>query len=143
MSKTISILIGSQVGFPNDHIQLLLFYGSTSLVALSLLIFEITKSQPVTHTTLRLLWTSDRPVAETSVPDNAQYLHETDIQALGRIQTRNPSQRNVPFPRLRPHGHWNQLLSLLASRHTQTCYVPESTTFEKLCLYYSKSIKRR
>ena len=47
------------------------------------------------HTTVSigLLWTSDRPAAETSTWQHTQHSHETDIHAPGRIRTRNPSKR--------------------------------------------------
>jgi hypothetical protein len=54
-----------------------------------------------------LLWTRDRPVAETST---WQYRHsqETNIHAPGGIRTYDPSKRSVADLRLRPRGHWDR-----------------------------------
>jgi hypothetical protein len=52
-----------------------------------------------------LLWTRDQLVAETST---WQHSKETDIHALGGIQTHNPSTRAAVDPRLRPRGHWDR-----------------------------------
>ena len=59
----------------------------------------------ITHTihSVRLLWTGDRLVAETST-----WRHKTlttDIYAPGRIRTRNPNTQAATDPRLRPRGH--------------------------------------
>jgi hypothetical protein len=48
-----------------------------------------------THTLGRILWTTDRPVAENSTCKNTQYLKETDIHASDRFRTRSPSKRAV------------------------------------------------
>ena len=42
---------------------------------------------------IKFLWTSDRPDAETSVPDNTQQSQETDIHAHSGIRTHNSSKR--------------------------------------------------
>jgi len=55
-----------------------------------------------------LLWTSDRPVAETS--DNIQHSQETEFHSAGGIRTRNPSNREAADPHLRPRGHRNRPL---------------------------------
>jgi hypothetical protein len=56
-------------------------------------------SRTHTHThSVRFLWTSDRPVAETS--DNTQHSQETDIHAAGGIQTRSYSKRMATKPAL-------------------------------------------
>ena len=49
-----------------------------------------------------LLWTSDRQDAETST---SQHPHETHIQALGGIRTRNPSKRAWADAHLRLRLH--------------------------------------
>lgn len=85
-----SILIGLQIWFPGDHIQSLFFHDSTALVALSFLIFELTRSHPATPHSARVLWIIDRPVEETCLPDNAQPSRETDICALGGIEPAIP-----------------------------------------------------
>jgi hypothetical protein len=66
------------------------------------LIVEVPKSHSV-----RLLWTSDRPVAETLATYNT---HNTHV--LGGIRTRNPNKGGATEPRIKPRGHWD--------RHIQT-----------------------
>jgi hypothetical protein len=61
------------------------------------------------HTPLSvgLLWTRDRPVAETST---WQYKHaqETNIHARGGIRIHDPSKRSAADLCLRPRGHWHR-----------------------------------
>jgi hypothetical protein len=60
-----------------------------------------------THS-VRLLWTSDQPDAETST-----WKHTTlkrDIHAPGGIQTHNPSKRTAEDPSVRRRGHWKRHL---------------------------------
>jgi hypothetical protein len=62
----------------------------------------------VPHTCLvGLLWTRDRPVAETS--DQTQHSQETDIHDPGTIRTRNPSKRADTNLRLRRRGQRDRL----------------------------------
>ena len=42
-----------------------------------------------TSNSVGLLWRRDRPITETSLPDNTQHSKETDIHAPGGIRTRN------------------------------------------------------
>jgi len=60
-----------------------------------------TRARAHTHS-VGILWTSDRPVAETS--DNTQHLHETDICAVSGIRTNSPSKRTDADRLVRPHG---------------------------------------
>ena len=53
-----------------------------------------------------ILWRRDRPVRETSLPDNTQHSHERDIHAPGGIRTRSPSKQAPADLRLRPLGQW-------------------------------------
>jgi hypothetical protein len=55
-----------------------------------------------------LLWTSDQPVAETSIWQHTQHLQQTNIHAPGEIRTLNPSRRSSADPCLRPLGHWDR-----------------------------------
>jgi hypothetical protein len=80
------------------------------LVVQGLLIIEASRSYSDTPHSVGLLWKSDQPVAETSLPDNTQHSQETDIHTPGRIWTRNPSRRTASDPRLRPTGHWGSAL---------------------------------
>jgi len=43
-----------------------LFYGSTPVEGLGFLVVEVSRTRSDTSHSIRLLWTSDRPVAETS-----------------------------------------------------------------------------
>ena len=56
-----------------------------------------------------LLWTNDRPDAETSLPDNTQHAQEKEIHAPGGIRTRNIGRRAAAYPSLRRRGHWDRL----------------------------------
>jgi hypothetical protein len=76
------------------------FHGLAALVALGLLIVEVPQSHSDTPHSVRILWTSDRPVAGVS-PNNTHPSQQTNIHAPGRIQTRNPSKRAAVDPRLR------------------------------------------
>jgi len=70
---------------------------------------------------VRLLWTSDRPVAETS--DNIQHSQETEFHSAGGMRTRNPSKQAAADTRLRPHGHRNRPLR---------CWRPETSLYREL-----------
>ena len=73
-------------------------------------IIEDLRSHSDTSHSVGLLWTSDRPVAETSTRHHTTFT--TDIHAPGEIRTHNPSKRAAADPRLRPRGHWDRLLSI-------------------------------
>jgi hypothetical protein len=55
-----------------------------------------------------LLWTSDRPVAETSTSQHTQHSQQTNTHSPGVIQTSNSSQWTASGPRLRPRGYWDR-----------------------------------
>jgi hypothetical protein len=55
-----------------------------------------------------LLWVSDQPDAESSLPDNTRHSQQTNIHAPGGIRTHNLSSRAAAVPCLRPRGHWNR-----------------------------------
>jgi hypothetical protein len=76
------------------------------LVGRGLLIIEDSRSHSDTPQSVGLLWTSDQPVTETSLPDNTQHSQETDIHAPGVVRTRNPSKRVIAHRRPRTRGHW-------------------------------------
>ena len=69
--------------------------------------FEIT----LRHTTLHrapleeMISPTQRPL-----PDKTQHSQETDIHSTGGIRTGYPSKRSAEKPRLRPHGHFSDLL---------------------------------
>jgi hypothetical protein len=54
-----------------------------------------------------LLWTRDRPVAETSTWQH-KHSHETNIHSPGGIRTHDPSKRSAAGLRPRPRGHWDR-----------------------------------
>jgi hypothetical protein len=54
-------------------------------------LLEASRLRSGTPHSVGLLWTSDRPVAET--PDKTQHSQETDIHVPGGIRTRNSSKR--------------------------------------------------
>jgi hypothetical protein len=68
--------------------------------------FTITHFLDTPHS-VGLLWTRDK-LSQRPLPDNKQHSQETDIHALGGIQTHNPSKRVAVDPRLRPRGQWDQ-----------------------------------
>jgi hypothetical protein len=70
-----------------------------------LFIIEASQHSDTPHS-VGLLWKSDRPDAETSLPDNTQHPQETDVHDREGIRTRNPSKGKAADPRLRPRSHW-------------------------------------
>ena len=62
---------------------------------------------------VRLLWTSDQPDAQTSYQHTTQYSQETNIHAAGGIRTHNLSKRAAADRRLRPRGHGDRLTESL------------------------------
>ena len=68
-------------------------------------LFNIAASQSHADTphSVRLLWTSEQPNAETSTWQHTTLT--TAIHALYGIRTRNPSKRTAADPRLIPRSH--------------------------------------
>jgi hypothetical protein len=62
-----------------------------------------------------LLWTRDRPVAETSTWQRKHSL-ETNIHAPGGIRIHDPSKRSAAVLHLRPHGHWDRHMHINQSK---------------------------
>jgi hypothetical protein len=79
---------------------------------------------------VRLLWTSDEPVAEAStyIGQHNIYTQETNIHAPSRIQTRDLSNQAAADVNLRPRGYWDwpivdyQLIMLLKNSRTPYCF---------------------
>jgi hypothetical protein len=69
------------------------------LVGQGLFIIEASRSHSV-----GLLWTADRPDAETSTWQHTTLT--TDIHTTGGIRTHYPGKRVTSRPRLRPRWHW-------------------------------------
>jgi len=57
-------------------------------------------------TSVRLFWTSDQLVADTSTSQHST--HTTNIHAPGWIRIHNLSRRAATDLRLRPRGHWDR-----------------------------------
>jgi hypothetical protein len=98
----------------NSHI---FSHGSTAQRGL---LYEVPGSRSDTPHSVGLLWTSDRPIAETST-DNTHHSQETHIHAPGRIRTRNPSKRAAADPRLRQRGHRDRLTPNITDINTAKC----------------------
>jgi hypothetical protein len=74
-----------------------------------------TWSHSTTHTntqSVELLWTSDQPDAESSLPDN-KHSQQTPIHGPDGIRTDTPSKQAAVDPRLRTRGHWDRNLSTI------------------------------
>ena len=67
-----------------------------------------------------LLWTSDRPVADTSTWQRTTRTSDRHPRP-GEIWTRNPSKRVAADPCLRPRGHWDRLRALYSRSKTYHC----------------------
>jgi hypothetical protein len=76
-----------------------------------------------TPQSVELLWTRDRPDAETST---SQHKHCTrdKIHAPDGIRTHDPSKRSAADLRLRPRGQWDRLFEKYVS---QSVYLACST----------------
>ena len=61
------------------------------------------------------------------LPDNIQHSQETDNYATGGIQTRNPSKRLAPDPRLRPRGHWDRHSRIIVNGNSRSIDVDLNT----------------
>jgi len=85
--------------------------------------YSYTWSHPVTYThSVGLLWTSDRPIVETSTWQHTTLT--TDIHAPGGIRTRNPSKRAAADPRLRARGHRERLRQYFQTQnHNRGCHI--------------------
>jgi hypothetical protein len=77
-------------------------HGSRPILGPRRLDFGITLNTP---RSVGILWTSDRPVAQTAIWKHIQHSQETDILVPGEIRNRNPNNRLPENPRLRPRGH--------------------------------------
>ena len=75
-------------------------------VVQGIFIIEVSHSHSDTTNSLRLLWTSDPSVAETSTWQQTALTR--DVHAPGGIRTRNPSRRATANPCLWPRCHWER-----------------------------------
>ena len=70
-------------------------------------LIEVSISQSDTSHSVRLLWTSDRPIAGTSTWQHTALTRQTSTAR--RYRSHNPSKRVAAEPRLRPSGNWYRL----------------------------------
>ena len=71
-----------------------------------LLNFEVSRTHSTTHQSKGLLWTRDRPIAETSTWQDTQPTNHVP----GGIRIHHSSERAASDPRLGPCGHLDRLL---------------------------------
>jgi hypothetical protein len=76
------------------------------LVGLGFLIVEVLRSHSDTPHSVGLLWTSDRPVAETSTWQHATFTRDRHHDRSG-IRTRNSNKGTAADPHLRLRGHYH------------------------------------
>ena len=74
----------------------------------------------ITPQSVGLLWTSDRPVAGTSIWQHTTLIE--DIHAPGGIRTRNPSESAAADAHLRSRGHWDRLYRVIVMSKTHSDY---------------------
>ena len=85
------------------------FHGSTALVGWDIPIADISRSNAEKPHSVGLLWTSDRPVTETSTWQHTTLTTDRHPCPPTGIRNRNPSNRAVADPHLIPRGHWDRL----------------------------------
>jgi hypothetical protein len=93
---------------PSTTFRFVVLPSSTYLFTVGVEGFYFSLDHTHTPQSVGLLWTRDRPVAETSLPDNTNTVQETNIHATGGIRTHDPSKRSAADPRLRPSGYWDR-----------------------------------
>jgi len=86
------------------------------LMGQGLLIIEASWLRADNPPLIGLLWTNEKPDAETSTWQHATHTTERDIHAPCRIRTHNPNKRAATDSRLRQHGHWNRHFSFLTPK---------------------------
>jgi hypothetical protein len=110
---------------PYIHVLTYFYDGLTALVDLGLL-HEVPRSHSDTPHSVGLLWTRDRPVAETATLLHTTLNKKQSSMLHGGIRNRNPSQRAAVDRRLRPRGHRDRRAYIYCSKiliypHHQTC----------------------
>jgi hypothetical protein len=80
------------------------FRGSTAVVALGRLTFEVSRSHTDTPHSVGLLWMSDRPTSVSQHTTLSRYKHPF----LGGIRTHSPSKRADADHCRRQRGHWDR-----------------------------------
>ena len=65
-----------------------------------------------------LLWTSDQPVAETSIWQHTHNTHNRQTSmSPGGIRTHDLSRRAAADLRLRPRGYWDRLIIIIVLKY--------------------------
>jgi hypothetical protein len=109
----LSVIVLKVISFPKEVSRINInftLHGATALVGQGLLNIEALRSHSRTHThthSLRILWTWDRPVADTST---LQHTTLTRDRYACRLRDSNHSLGKRADPRLISHGHGNRLL---------------------------------
>jgi hypothetical protein len=83
----------------------LLYYGPANLEGLGFLAVEVSRSHWNKSHSVRLPWTSDRPVADISTWQQTKIKIHRHPRPRRDVRTRNPSKRAATDPRPRPRGH--------------------------------------
>jgi hypothetical protein len=95
------------------------------LVCQGLIFIEASRSHSDTPHSVELLWTSDRPVAETSTWQRTTLIRDRH-RCPGGIQTRNPSKRAAADPRLksprRPEPAINKIRCTIIHKNNYVSY---------------------
>jgi hypothetical protein len=100
---------------------LVIFNARQSLVGQDLLTVEVSRSHSDTPQTVGLLWMSDQPDAEISLPVNTHSSQQADIHSPGGIRTPNPSKRAAAEPLVTPRGHRDRLLCAIYELNVYVC----------------------
>jgi len=108
------------------------------------IIIEVYRSCTVRHTHLvGLLWTGDQPITEATYVHNTQQTQETNIHALIKFQTCDPSDQAAPNLCNRPHGHGIGIQYITwdltkASYISQTEYLSATVPLSELSFFCRK-----
>jgi hypothetical protein len=113
-----------QITCVSKLLKLYSFHGSTVIVDVDFLIYEVLRSHSHTHTTL-----GRTPMDEWSALRRDLYLTKRNTHKRvtsvppGRIRTRNPSKRAAVDPHLWPWRHWDRqrfILTWLLKKNNKT-----------------------
>ena len=88
------------------------------LVGQGLLIIEASRSHSDTPHSVRLLWTSDRTVAETSTWQHTTITRDTHPCPSWDSNQQSQQANGRRDPRRRPRGHWDRLLYKLSTQNS-------------------------
>jgi hypothetical protein len=97
---------GGGESYQHIRTQCNFFMAQQPVVGQEVLIVVASRLHSDTPHSVGLLWTSDRPIAETY--DNTQHSQVTDVHSPGGIWTRDRSKRAVADTSHRLRGDWDQ-----------------------------------